>query len=62
MMKQIGIKITALILAAASAAALLSACGKNDEADWEDTLPSAVTTSSEGTVMVIEEEIGRAHV
>ena len=56
MMKQIGIKITALILTAASAAAVLSACRKDSGADWEDTLPSAATTSSAGTVMVIEED------
>lgn len=56
MMKQNGKKITALILAAASAAAVLSACTRDSGADWEDTLPSAVTTTSESSVMVIEED------
>lgn len=56
MMKQIGIKITALLIAAASAAAVLSACTNDSGADWEDTLPSAVTTQPTETVMVIEED------
>lgn len=56
MIKQKGSKITALLLAAASAAAVLTACSKDSGADWEDTLPSAVTTTTSGTVMVIEED------
>lgn len=46
-------------LTAAFAAALmlltLSAC-KEEKADWEDTLPSAVTTTAESTAEVITEE------
>lgn len=46
------------MLAAAllAAALLLSGCRNGSEADWEDTLPSAVTTTAEKTVTVIEAE------
>ena len=49
-------KITALTAALLAAALMLSACGNSSEADWEDTLPSAVTTSAEKEVTVIEAE------
>ncbi|MGN0601027.1 MAG: transglutaminase domain-containing protein [Oscillospiraceae bacterium] len=49
-------KITALTAALLAAALMLSACGNSSEADWEDTLPSAVTTAAEKEVTVIEAE------
>lgn len=39
-----------------AAALMLSGCGRGSEADWEDTLPSAVTTAPEKEVSVIEAE------
>lgn len=49
-------KMTVLIAALLASALLLSGCGNGSEADWEDTLPSAVTTTAEKTVTVIEAE------
>lgn len=49
-------KITALTAALLAAALMLSACGNSSDADWEDTLPSAVTTVPEKEVTVIEAE------
>ncbi|MGN1304917.1 MAG: transglutaminase domain-containing protein [Oscillospiraceae bacterium] len=49
-------RITALTAALLAAALMLSACGNSSEADWEDTLPSAVTTVPEKEVTVIEAE------
>ena len=45
-----------LIAALLAASLLLSGCGKGREADWEDTLPSATTTTSENSVTIIEAE------
>lgn len=56
MMKQSIKKIYAIVLALTFAAAALSACTTESTADWEDTLPSAVTTTAEKTVVVIEED------
>lgn len=49
-------KFAVLTAALLAAAILLSGCGNGSEADWEDTLPSAVTTAPEKTVTVIEAE------
>lgn len=49
-------KMTVLIAALLASALLLSGCRNGSEADWEDTLPSAVTTTSEKGVTVIEAE------
>lgn len=48
-------RITAIIATLLASALLLAGCGGND-ADWEDTLPSAVTTAPEKEVSVIEAE------
>ena len=49
-------KIIAATAALLAAALMLSGCGGGNTADWEDTLPSAVTTTSEKEVTVIEAE------
>ena len=49
-------KVSAFTAALLAAALMLSGCRRGGEADWEDTLPSAVTTASEKEVSVIEAE------
>lgn len=49
-------KVSAFTAAMLAAALMLSGCGRGSEADWEDTLPSAVTTAPEKEVSVIEAE------
>lgn len=49
-------KVSAHIAALLAAALMLSGCGGGSDADWEDTLPSAVTTAPEKEVSVIEAE------
>lgn len=49
-------KVSAFIAALLAAALVLSGCGGGSDADWEDTLPSAVTTEPEKEVSVIEAE------
>ena len=49
-------KVSAFTAALLVAALMLSGCGRGSEADWEDTLPSAVTTAPEKEVSVIEAE------
>ena len=49
-------KVSAFIAALLAAALMLSGCGGGSDADWEDTLPSAVTTEPEKEVSVIEAE------
>lgn len=49
-------KVSAFTAALLAAALMLSGCGRGSEADWEDTLPSAVTTAPEKEVSVIEAE------
>lgn len=49
-------KVSAAAAALIAAALMLSGCGSGSEADWEDTLPSAVTTAPENEVSVIEAE------
>lgn len=49
-------KIGSLVSFLLAAALMLSGCGGNDSKEWEDTLPSAVTTAPEKEVSVIEAE------
>lgn len=49
-------KISALVSILLAAALMLTGCGKNGSEEWEDTLPSAVTTAPEKEVSVIEAE------
>jgi transglutaminase/protease-like cytokinesis protein 3 len=46
----------AWLLAAALSAAMLSGCTNDSGADWDDTLPSAVTTTGERSAEIIEED------
>lgn len=49
-------KVSAVTAALLAAVLMLSGCGGDSEAGWEDTLPSAVTTIPEKEVSVIEAE------
>ena len=49
-------KISALVSILLAAALMLTGCGGDEGGDWEDTLPSAVTTVPEKEVSVIEAE------
>lgn len=48
--------IAEIVFAAVISVTVFSACNKKNKADWEDTLPSAVTTTSATEVQVITEE------
>lgn len=48
--------IAEIVFAAVISVTVFSACDKRNEADWEDTLPSAVTTTSVTEIQVITED------
>lgn len=56
MKKNQRLQFAEILFAAVISVTVLSACHKKNEADWEDTLPSAVTTTSVTEVQVITED------
>ena len=56
MMKKKKHRLIAAFLTALMICTVLSGCRSETEADWEDTLPSAVTKATTDTVQVITED------